>query len=102
MGCWLLVSLITSSSITHANLSEMYRGSKQEKSLDTQIKAYRKSAIANMRVFGRMEQGPYPLPKSNQKLIKQWHIENPNQPSFTKDNSIQPKQKKNDDKSTNK
>jgi len=102
MGCWLLVGLIASSSITHANLLEMYKGSKQEKSLDTQIKAYRKSAIANMRVFGRMEQGPYPLPKSNQGLIKQWHQENPKQPASTKENFVQTKKKKSDDNSPNK
>ena len=102
MGCWLLVGLIASSSITNANLLERYKGSKQDKSLDTQIKAYRKSAIANMRVFGRMDQGSYPLPRFNQKLIKRWHIENPKQPTFTKDNFIQTKKEKNDDKSLTK
>ena len=86
--------LFAGPSITNANLLEKYKGSKQEKSLDTQIKAYRKSAIANMRVFGRMEQGPYPLPKSNQGLIKQWHQENPKQPASTKENSVQTKKKK--------
>ena len=89
--------LFAGPSITHANLLERYKGSKQEKSLDAQIKAYRKSAIENMRVFGRMEKGPYPLPRSNQGIIKQWHQENPGEPSFTKENSVQTKKKKSED-----
>ena len=98
LGCWLLfVSLIANPNITHANLLERYKGSKQEKSLDTQIKAYRKNAIENMRVFGRMEKGPYPLPRSNQRLIKEWYQENPKQPSFTKENAAQTKKKKSED-----
>ena len=98
LGCCLLfISFITTQTFTHANLLERYKGSKQEKSLDTQIKAYRKSAIENMRVFGRMEKGPYPLPRSNQRLIKEWHQENPKQPSFTKENSVQTKKKKSED-----
>ena len=83
--------------ISNADLLKRYQGSKQEKSLDAQIKAYRKSAIENMRVFGRMEKGPYPLPRSNQRLIKEWHQENPKQPSFTEENSVQTKKKKSED-----
>ena len=101
--CWLLVvCLIASPTNTNANLLERYKGSQQEKSLDAQIKAYRKSAIENMRVFGRMEQGPYPLPRSNQGLIKQWHQENPKQPAMTKETSVQTKKKKSENKIPNK
>ena len=73
------------------------QGKQTRESLDAQIKAYRKSAIENMRVFGRMEKGPYPLPRSNQGIIKQWHQENPKEPSFTKENSVQTKKKKSED-----
>ena len=85
--------LFAGPSITHAIF---WKDTKEanKKSLDAQIKAYRKSAIENMRVFGRMEKGPYPLPKSNQGIIKQWHQENPGEPSFTKENSVQTKRKK--------
>ena len=103
LGCCLLfISFITTQTFTHANLLERYKGSKQEKSLDTQIKAYRKSAIENMRVFGRMEKGPYPLPRSNQRLIKEWHQENPKQPVLTKETSVQTKKKKSENKIPNK
>jgi hypothetical protein len=73
--------------ISNADLLKRYQGSNHEKNLDDQIKAYRKSAIENMRVFGEMENGPYPLPKFNQKLVKKWHAENADQPSFTDQSS---------------
>ena len=95
LGCCLLfVSLIANPYITHANLLERYKASKEEKSLYTQIKAYRKNAIENMRVFGQMEQGPYPLPRSNQRIIKEWHQENPDQPPFKVVNTLRTKKKK--------
>jgi hypothetical protein len=88
----LVVCFMATPIISNADLLKRYQGSKQEKSLDAQIKAYRKSAIENMRVFGEMENGPYPLPKFNQKLVKKWHTENPQQPIFTDQSSAQENQ----------
>ena len=51
------------------SLLERYRGSPEEKALDKQIKAYRPSAIRNMRTFGPGNSKKFDLPLKNRALI---------------------------------
>ena len=50
-------------------LVERYRGSPQEKALDAQIKAYRPSAIKNMKAFEPGKIQNFDLPLKNKTLI---------------------------------
>ena len=51
------------------SLLERYRGSSEEKALDKQIKAYRPSAIRNMKTFGPGNSKKFDLPLKNRALI---------------------------------
>jgi hypothetical protein len=66
----LVFILLLSSQATYSTgLLERYRGSQQEKALDAQIKAYRKSAINNMKTFGPAGLKSFDLPLKNRALI---------------------------------
>lgn len=66
----LVFILLLSSQATYSTgLLERYRGSQEEKALDAQIKAYRKSAINNMKTFGPAGLKSFDLPLKNRALI---------------------------------
>ena len=66
----LVFILLLSSQATYSTgLLERYRGSQEEKALDAQIKAYRKSAINNMKTFGPAGLKSFDLPLQNRALI---------------------------------
>ena len=49
---FVFILLLSSQAAYSTSLLQRYKGSQQEKALDVQIKAYRKSAINHMKTFG--------------------------------------------------
>ena len=82
----LVFILLLSSQATYStSLLERYRGSRQEKTLDAQIKAYRKSAINNMKTFGPAGLKTFDLPLKNRDLILEAKVETKaNKPTIPK------------------
>lgn len=83
------ILLLSSQAAYSTSLLERYRGSHQEKALDAQIKAYRKSAINNMKTFGPAGLKSFDLPLKNRALILEAEVEiKANKPTISKQAKI--------------
>ena len=79
------ILLLSSQAAYSTSLLERYRGSHQEKALDAQIKAYRKSAINNMKTFGPAGLKSFDLPLKNRALFFEAEMEiKANKPTIPK------------------
>lgn len=82
---FVFILLLSSQAAYSKSLLERFRGSPQEQALDAQIKAYRKSAINNMKTFGPAGLKSFDLPLKNRTLIYEAEMEiKENKPTIPK------------------
>ena len=82
---FVFILLLSSQAAYSTSLLQRYKGSQQEKALDVQIKAYRKSAINHMKTFGPAGLKSFDLTLKNRAPILEAEMEvKANKPAIQK------------------